>query len=568
MIAQRLFAVYYFLKYLPLRLWRHRGPMEHRGFVGVQIDGLGHADLAYALQHGYLPRLRRRLATREYKLRRYPAGLPSATSYAQVGMFYGENADIPAFRWYERADRRVVNCNRPHSADYIRRRLGHRTGVLRGGSSYVNLVDGDADRSVLTANSSVPRSFFEEIGGVRLFLLALTHPLRVAMTVLGFVREIAFELYDRHSSPGRHSSVVEGWFPVIRALANVVFRELQTVAVMADVYAGVPRIFTTYASYDELAHHYGPRSRPALKNLRAIFGRIFEIEKIVRRLPGRHYDLIVLSDHGQTEGEPFLRLFSATLGEALHRHFEGRRVREEARASDLPSSKTRGLYADHLQRRAQSRWLLPRSILRGVARLLRRVTNPESYLVEKYFVDPDNDFVVTYSGTLAHVYFSRWPRRLDDAAVRREFPDVLDFLVRHPGIGLVATKAPEGGLVLRSARGVGRLADGEVTVLEGENPLAPYDDAGPPGRRALERMGLFSNAGDLILFGARDSDGRMVCFDDQVASHGALGGGQFWPFLLVPNDPRFDHLAISDPRDLYYQVFRPYCHEPPEADGS
>lgn len=566
-MMRALFAIYYFIKYLPLRLWRHRGPMEHRGFVGVQIDGLAHADLAYAVEQGYLPRVRRRLRNREYKLQPIPAGLPSATSYAQVGMFYGENADIPAFRWYERADRRVVNCNRPHSAEYIRARLGDRLGILRGGSSYVNLVDGDADRAVLTANSSVPRSFFEEIGGLRLFLLALMHPLRMAMTVLAAFLEIAFELYDRHSGPGRHSSVVEGWFPVIRALSNVIFRELQTVAVMADVYAGVPYIFTTFASYDELAHHYGPRSRPALKNLRGIFGRILEIEKIIRRLPGRHYDLIILSDHGQTEGAPFLRLYGATLGQVIHRHFEGRSVRIEAEAPDLPSAKTRDLYADHLDRRAESRSFLTRGLLRSAARVLRRITNAESYLVEKYYVDTDNDFVVTYSGTLAHVYFSRWPERLDDAAVRREFPDVLDFLVAHPGVGLVATKAPEGGLVLRSRRGVARLAGGEVTVLEGDNPLAPYDDAGPLGRRALERMGGFRNAGDLILFGAYDERG-YVCFDDQVASHGALGGPQFWPFLLLPNDPRFDHLAITDPRDLYAQVFLTYHHEPLRKSGA
>jgi hypothetical protein len=559
MIARPLFAIYYFIKYLPLRLWRHRGPMEHKGFVGVQIDGLAHAHLVHAIEHGHLPRLRRRLRNHEYKLRAYPAGLPSATSYAQAGMFYGDNTNIPAFRWYERADRRVVNCNRPHSAEYIRARLGGRMGVLRGGSSYVNLVDGDADRSVLTANSSVPRSFFEEIGGFRLFLLALMHPARMLMTILASVRELFFELYDRTlSRTRRHSSVVEGWFPVLRVLSNVIFREVQTIAVMADVYAGVPYIFTTFGSYDELAHHYGPLSRPALKNLTGIFGRIFEIEKIIRRLPGRHYDLIVLSDHGQTEGQPFLRLFGKTLGQALHDQLDGRNVLHGAETHDFPSGKTRGLYADHLDRRAERRFFLTRSLLRSLARLLRKITNPESYLVEKYYVDEDNDIVVTYSGTLAHVYFSRWAERLDDAAIRLEFPDVLEFLVAHPGVGLVVTKAAEGGLILRSARGVARLAGGEVIVLEGENPLAPYA-VGALEQQALERMGDFGNAGDLILFGAYDGK-EIVCFDDQVASHGCFGGPQFWPFLMVPNDPRFNRLTIRDPRDLYGQVFLPYHH--------
>ena len=557
MLWQWLFAFYYFIKYLPLRLWRHRGPMEHRGFIGVQVDGLSHADLMHALERGYLSRLRRQLRTHEFNLLRYPAGLPSSTPYAQAGIFYGENSNIPGFRWYERGDRRVVNCNRPHSVDYLQGRLGSHLGVLRGGSSYVNLIDGGADRAVLTANSSVPRSFFEEIGGFRAFLLALLHPVRVARTLLAALLEVFFELYDRYvSRRGKRDTVTEGWFPLVRALSNVIFREVQTVAVMADIYAGVPYIYTTYAGYDELAHHHGPRSRPALNDLRGIFRRVAEIERIARRLGGRHYDVIILSDHGQTEGTPFLKLFGATLGEAMHRHLEGHRVRVEANPRELPQAATRDLYAEHLHRRAEKRSFLVRRFLRRVARSLRKITSIETYLPEKYYVDEDSDVVVTYSGTLAHVYFSRWGERLDDDAVRREFGGLLDFLVGHPGIGLVATRAAGGGLILRSGAGVARLAEGKLEVLEGGNPLAPYGDV-PEARRALERFGAFTNVGDLVLFGAYDGQ-RIVCFDDHVASHGCLGGPQFWPFLLVPNDPRFDRLAIADPRDLYYQVFLPY----------
>jgi len=553
----RLFELYYFLKFLPLRLWRHRAPMERKGFVGIQIDGLAYDDLLYAIENGYAPRLARWVWNRRFRLAPYPAGLPSATSYAQVGIFYGENRNIPAFRWYERGDRRVVNCNRPHSVEYLRASLGDRKGVLRGGSSYANLVDGDADRAVLTANSSVPRSFFEEVGGLRFLLLLLSHPMRLVMTLLASGWEILLELYDRYLSrgEGRHA-VTEGWFPVVRALSNVALRELQTIAVMADVYAGVPYIFTTYPSYDELAHHYGPRSRPALSNLRAILGRVAEIERMIRRMPGRHYDLILLSDHGQTPGTSFLGEFGVTLGEALHRHLETRRVRAEGGGRWPTSVKIRALYARHFQRRARRRRFPVRGVLRALARMLRAATNPESYLPEKYYVDAENDVVVTYSGTLALVYFSQFPERLDDAAVQREFPDVLEFLVGHPGVGLVASRAAAGGLVLRSRRGTARLADGKVTVLEGEDPLAPYEP-GPIGLRALERMGSWPNTGDLILFGSY-ADGQIVCFDDQVASHGCLGGAQFWPFLLVPNDPRFEGLAVTDPSDLYHLVFEPY----------
>ena len=40
-------------------------------------------------------------------------------------------------------------------------------------------------------------------------------------------------------------------------------RELQTMAILLDVYLGVPVIYSTFMQYDELAHHFGPSSKPA-----------------------------------------------------------------------------------------------------------------------------------------------------------------------------------------------------------------------------------------------------------------------------------------------------------------
>ena len=67
--------------------------------------------------------------------------------------------------------------------------------------------------------------------------------------------------------------------------------------------------------------------------------------------------------------------------------------------------------------------------------------------------------------------------------------------------------------------------------------------------------------------GGAYEDGKIVCFDDQVASHGCMGGPQTRPFLLVPNYPRFARLRLTDPRDLYDQVFMPYHHELDPSPG-
>ena len=84
-----------------------------------------------------------------YTLRRWFCGLPSATPYCQAGIFHGENEGIPAFRFYDKAARRVITCNAPPGVQYIRDRI-HAPGALAGGSSYVNLLDGDAQTVAFT----------------------------------------------------------------------------------------------------------------------------------------------------------------------------------------------------------------------------------------------------------------------------------------------------------------------------------------------------------------------------------------------------------------------------------
>ena len=39
-------------------------------------------------------------------------------------------------------------------------------------------------------------------------------------------------------------------------------------AILLDVYLGVPVIYSTFMQYDELAHHFGPSSKQALSDLR------------------------------------------------------------------------------------------------------------------------------------------------------------------------------------------------------------------------------------------------------------------------------------------------------------
>src|SRR5688572_10612195 len=318
----RLLRWYYSLKYGAFR--RERRPRDdRRGLVALQIDALAYSDLRRALDLGYCPTIARLLDEEGFGLRRWFSGLPSATPYCQAGIFHGENDEIPAFRFYDRKARRIITCNAPDGVQYIRDRI-HSPGALAGGSSYVNLLDGDADTVAFTIATRDRSSIFRRLGGFRMALLILVHPLRIVRMGLQSVAEWLREEFERlrHELAGK-ATHAEGIFPFLRIFTNVVVRELQTVAILLDVYLGVPVIYSTFMQYDELGHHFGPTSRFALGDLRRTDKRIAEIWKFALAAGGRGYDLVILSDHGMTPSVSYRVRFRESLGSTVQRILDG-----------------------------------------------------------------------------------------------------------------------------------------------------------------------------------------------------------------------------------------------------
>jgi hypothetical protein len=65
-----------------------------------------------------------------------------------------------------------------------------------------------------------------------------------------------------------------------------------------------------------------------------------------------------------------------------------------------------------------------------------------------------------------------------------------------------------------------------------------------------------------VLVGAYDPDrDRCICFDDQVGAHGAIGGRQFWPFIMSPRGLIPSNYPIDDPLDLHL-LFKRYLEDP------
>ena len=104
--------------------------------------------------------------------------------------------------------------------------------------------------------------------------------------------------------------------------------------------------------------------------------------------------------------------------------------------------------------------------------------------------------------------------------------------------------------------------DNALDQLRGSNPLAGLSNPDAQAAR-IHAVASFPSAGDLMLFGDWDN-GSVVTFEDQIGTHGGLGGAQEKPFILYPVEMELPNDAIDNPCDLY-PIFARYLH--PEREG-
>jgi len=575
----RVLRRYFSLKYRVFR--RERRPDDgRRGLVVLQIDALSYVELRRGIELGYCPTLSRMVREEGYTLRRWFCGLPSATPYCQAGIFYGENEGIPAFRFYDKTLRRVITCNTPSGVQYIRDRI-HAPGALAGGSSYVNLLDGDAQTVALTVATRERMSAFRRLGGWRLAMLIALHPIRVTRMIFQGALEWLREEWERAAGElARKRTHSEGLFPFVRVLSNVIVRELQTMAIVLDIYLGVPVIYSTYMQYDELAHHFGPSSFQALRDLRRTDARIREIRRMIDGAAGRAYDLVILSDHGMTPSSSYRVRFGETLGRTITKILEtDARRRGDTPLRSLESFAPMTEYADMapqviatVAEAAPPERRVYRRALRRLRHWVRRkYTLRGLILPEKYRVAEGHEVVVTYSSCLAQLYFvdAPEPLHLTDIARDPRRANLYLELLRHPGVGLLATR--NGPSVhLESPLGRAIITDGVLEVLDGRNPLEPYESSDLVVR-AVEHLVSQARGGDITIFGAYDGY-EIVSFDDQIGAHGAAGGNQLHPFLIAPAALGLEDARIEDARDIHRTLMARYAMAErrgrPGSDGS
>lgn len=525
------------------------------GLLILQIDGLSHATLQQALARGAMPHLRRMIEREGYRLAPWWCGVPSSTPAVQAGILYGNNEDVPAFRWYEKATDKTVVAKHPRDARMLQDRLSAgRVGLLEEGSSYVNIYDGGARQSLFTISALGGERFFENVRGLSFVLLLLLSPIRLLRMVkdvmVDFVRDLWQRLVGRFDTRvGRRRRPFSILGSLFQIIASVVFRELQTFGVLLDIYRRVPAIYANFYGYDDVAHQLGPLDRETERVLRGIDGRIHEIDLTRRRFADRRaYDLFVLSDHGMSPCTPFKERYGETLGQYVaslvtegHTPVE---LDETVSREWRTSSEARYLLEEleGISANLSLRGQRLASVLRNF--VARRIPTDEEH---EFDLSRHRDLILRNSGTVSLVYFPLAAQQMDLSEIELLYPGLLRALVEHPGLGLVLGRE-RGEAMAMTVRGPRRLLNLDDPLIR--DLLDNLPDA-PTAARQLARAVCFPNNGDLVLFGRWNARGQTIAFEPHWATHGGIGGEQNRPFLLLPPGVDWDVSKIISPEQLY-----------------
>ena len=474
-----------------------RTETDEPGILFLEIDGLAKPVLQRAMRDGNAPTMARWLAEESHRFLEWEPDLSSQTGASQAGILLGSNEDIPAFRWVEKERGMMMTCSTPEDCTEIERRHAG-NGLLRdGGASRGNLLSGEAEHVILTVSRIEAEKGANP--GYRAFF---SNGRNVTRALVLFLWEVVLEwvaagrAIRRDVRPRGHRG---GIYPFMRGAMCVIVRDLIVFGVLTDLMNGRPAIYATFSSYDEVAHHSGLERADTLEALRKLDQQFARIERACRYAP-RPYEIVVLSDHGQTQGATFKQRNGYGLDDLVRRSLAGDSVGDFAGGDEQHA-------------------MVGHALAEATGKQPKRSKNDVS----------DEQVVVLGSGNLGLVYLMEEPRRLTVEEIDERHPQLIRSLREHPHVGWVLVHSSEHGPVVLGAGGAQFLLDGRI---EGDDPLAAFS---PNAALHLRRTDGFAHVADIMVGSFYDPHLDEGCaFEELISFHGGLGGPQTRPFLLYP----------------------------------
>lgn len=488
-------------------------------FLFIQLDGVSWPVIDWQLKAGNLPNIGRMIDDEGYAFQSWKTQLPSTTPASQAGILLGSHKGIPAFRWYEKNPGKLMVANQPSDAAIIEKRLSSGNGLLAdGGVSIGNLFSGDAPTNIMVMSKlDGDKASLKSMGD---YISYFTSPMSFMRAIILSIGEMFKEIYQSRRAESqnikprvkRHGSYI-----LLRAITNVFLRSLQTTIVIQNMMRGVNSIYVDYLDYDEIAHHAGiarPESLAALAGLDQIVGLIHRAKEYAPR----QYEIILLSDHGQSQGDTFRQLHNGKTLEDFVAEF----THSDAIHSTDESSEDR----------TSSRYLVgmgksSRSGKVVASQVSKVIDKPEEN--ESESKNEKKSIVVTGSGNLGNIWLNDLTGRATYETITANYPVLIKGLLDTKGVGFIIVKMKNNNFVCMSAKGSINLNNGKVSGL---NPLAIYNES---WQDELLKLATTEHAPDIaVLSSFNPVKGEVHAFEELVGNHGGIGGWQSKAMVLHP----------------------------------
>jgi Type I phosphodiesterase / nucleotide pyrophosphatase len=502
------------------------------GIVFVQMDGVPFPVLDWSVRAGNLPTLSRWIRSGSHQMAEWRPKLPATTPASQMGILHGTIDGIPAFRWVDRAEGKVYVANKPADAAVIEARHSDGAGLLvDDGVSVSNLFTGDAPTAYATM-SAVHRT--QETKETRLALAGfLASPNGLARAIPRMTGEVFRERFQSRRAVRRdiRPRVHRGWdFVGERAALAGVLRDLNTNLVAQAMLKGRRSIYVDFVDYDAIAHHAGMLRPESLDALVAIDEILARLEQVAEVSP-RRYHLVVLSDHGQSQGAIFAERYGEDLASLVSRLADSTALDASLNAEGA------GALHSMIASSGSSDSVLGRALTRTSDRIGARTfaDSDKAAASEETASHPEaegtaEEFLVFGSGNLGLIYVAGESHRLTLQELSDRYPALVPGLVSHPGIGFVVVDTADHGPVALGPRGENRVREGVVT---GEDPLAIFGDQ---AAEFVLRAATMPEAPDIYVNSIVDEMGEVSAFEGLVSCHGGLGGWQDRAMLVWPTE--------------------------------
>jgi len=489
------------------------------GVVFIQADGVPYPVLTWCVRAGTLPTLSRWIRSGTHRPVEWRPKLPATTPASQMGILHGTIEGIPAFRWLDRPSGKVYVANRPADAALIEAKHSDGRGLLADdGVSISNLFTGDATTAYATM-SAIGRAR-ETRESRRTISEYLARPNGFARSMSRALSEIARERFQATRAKRRdiRPRVHRGWaFAGERAALTGVIRDLNTTLVADAMLKGRHSIYVDYVDYDAVAHHAGILQPESLDALAGIDAVLAQIEAVAAVAP-RKYHIVVLSDHGQSQGAIFADRYGEDLAALVSR------LSETTAIASVENAESSGALNSMVAGNASHETVMGRALERASD----RITADTFETREPDQAKPEEQFLVFGSGNLGLIYVTGEQERLSVDELTARFPGLVPGLVAHPGIGFAVVHTDEHGPVALGPGGEHRVRDG---VVVGVDPLAKF---GPHAPEFVLRAATMPEAPDIYVNSLIDDMDEVAAFEGLVACHGGLGGWQDRGMVVHP----------------------------------